>query len=134
VAVASLVVIIAGIQAASSIVTPVLASPVTWLERHRVPRGVAVLLVTLGTVGVVSGFGVFIGAAFSGFVDALPVYQVRLENQFDQLVSRLKTSGLGVTLRELWAGVEPGRALQLIGGLLSGVSGPAEAVRPGASS
>ena len=132
VGIASLVVIIAGIQAASSIVTPVLvavflaailASPVTWLERRRVPRGAAVLLVTLGTVGVVSGLGVFIGTALSGFLDTLPVYQARLEHQLDQFVAWLRSYGLGVSLQELWDGVEPGRALQLIGSLLSGVGG-----------
>lgn len=132
VGVASLVVIIAGIQAASSIVTPVLvavflaailASPVTWLERHRVPRGAAVLLVTLGTLGVVGGVGVLIGAALGRFVDALPVYQARLERQFDQFAAWLGSYGLGISLQELWHGVEPGRALHLIGNLLTEVGG-----------
>ena len=109
-AVASLVVIIAGIKAASSLVTPllvavflaaILASPVGWLERHRVPRGAAVLLVALGTLGLASGVGVLIGTAVGGFLDALPVYQARLEHQFEQLAAWLKGYGLGVSARKV---------------------------------
>jgi len=132
VACAALVIVIAGIQAASAIVTPVLvaiflaaslASPVVWLERRRVPRGFAVLLVVLATVGVITGLGAVIGASVGGFLNAIPLYQARLDQQFTQLLTWLQGYGLTISRDTIQAGMDPGRAMQVIGGLLSGLGG-----------
>jgi AI-2 transport protein TqsA len=132
IACAALVIVIAGIQAASNVVTPVLvaiflavilAVPVAWLERCRVPRGIAVLLVTLAMLGIVIGLGAFLGAAVGGLLNALPNYQVRLNQQFTQFLSWLRGYGVDITMEAIRAGADPGRIMQLIGGLLAGLGG-----------
>ena len=129
---AALVIIIAGIQAASAIVTPVLVaiflgaileSPVVWLERRRVPRGIAVLLVVLATVGVMAGLGAVVGASTGRFFSAIPLYQERLDQQFTQLLTWLQGYGLNLSRDAIRTGMEPGRAMQVIGGLLTGLGG-----------
>jgi predicted PurR-regulated permease PerM len=132
IACAALVIVIAGIQAASNLVTPllvavflavILAIPVSWLQSHRIPKGLAVLLVTLAMVGVVIGLGAFIGAAVGGLLNAIPNYQVRLNQQFTHFLSWLRGYGLDVSMEAIRAGAEPGRVMQLIGGLLAGLGG-----------
>ena len=129
---AALVIVIAGIRAASAIVTPVLValflaaslvSPVVWLEQRRVPRTIAVLLVVLATVGVITGLGAVIGASVGGFLNAMPLYQARLDQQFTQLLTWLQGYGLTISRDTILAGMDPGRAMQVIGGLLSGLGG-----------
>ena len=120
VACAALVIVIAGIRAASAIVTPVLvalflaaslASPVVWLEQRRVPRTIAVLLVVLATVGIITGLGAVIGASVGGFLNAIPVYQARLDQQFTHLFSWLQGYGLTISRDTIQAGMDPGRAM-----------------------
>jgi AI-2 transport protein TqsA len=132
VACAALVIVIAGIQAASAIVTPllvaiflgaILESPVLWLERHRVPRGPAVLLVMLATVGFIMGLGAFVGASTKGFFSAIPLYQARLDQQFTQFLTWLQGYGLSISRDSISTGMDLGRVMQVIGGLLSGLGG-----------
>jgi predicted PurR-regulated permease PerM len=67
---AAIVVIIAGLRAAKPLMVPFLLSiflsilcvpAVTWLTRKRVPRGLAVLLVILGMLGILAGIGALVG-------------------------------------------------------------------------
>jgi len=127
---AALVILIAGIQAASSIVTPllvaiflaaILESPVDWIARRRVPRWIAVLLVMLATVSVIVGLGAVIGASAAAFYSAIPHYQARLDQHFTQLLSWLQGYGLAISRETVLASMDVGKTMQVIGGLLSGL-------------
>lgn len=87
-ALAALVVVIAGLKAAQTILIPVLlalllailASPaVFWLRARRVPTVAAVLLVVLVLLGVFAAFGAAFGGSINGFMDAAPRYQERVD-------------------------------------------------------
>ena len=74
--IAALVIIFAGAIYAKSIITPFLlalfisiicAQPVSWLEKKRIPRWLALIVVIIGMVAVFSGFTFLIGGAISSF-------------------------------------------------------------------
>jgi predicted PurR-regulated permease PerM len=85
---ASLVVIIAGLRAASAIVLPFLASvflavfslPILyWLKRLKVPNPLAVLGTMLFVIAVLSGIGLLVGGSVNSFTEAAPHYRERLQ-------------------------------------------------------
>ena len=102
---ASLIVVVAGLKAAQTILIPVLlalllailCSPaVFWLRAHRVPTVVAVLLVVLVLIGVFTAFGVVVGGSVNGFIEAAPRYQERLVEVGTSLGEWLDARGVEV--------------------------------------
>jgi len=96
---ASLVIITAGLRAASSIVIPMLlslfltvicASPINWLRRHGCPRMVAICLALI--VLLVSGMYliIMIGRSMQDFLSMLPVYESRLNDEHVRLTRWLQ--------------------------------------------
>ena len=86
---ASLVIITAGLRAASSLVVPMLlslfltvicASPINWLRRHGCPRMVAICMALV--VLLISGMYLImlIGRSLQDFLNMLPVYESRLND------------------------------------------------------
>ena len=72
--IAALIIIFAGVIYAKSIVTPFLlalfisiicAQPVTWLEKKRLPRWAALIIVIFGMIVLFSGFAYLIGGTLS---------------------------------------------------------------------
>ena len=122
-ALAALVVVAAGIKAAEQVMVPFLlaafiatiaATPVFWLQRHRLPVGVAITLVVLGLIAVLVGFGAIVADSASEFRERLPFYQGRTVELLEPVLAYL--GGLGVELSpEL---VDPGRALGFAGDAL----------------
>ena len=86
--VAALIIIFAGTIYAKSIITPFLlalfisiicAQPVTWLEKMRIPRWLALIIVVLGLIVLFAGFAYLIGGALSSFSSNLSQYESTLE-------------------------------------------------------
>ena len=103
VGVAALVIIIAGISLAQSVVVLFLVSfflallgtpPVLWLKEKRIPSGFAVSIVITGMVIIIILIGAQIGSSFSSFSDELPLLQSRIREQVLQLIVLLKSKGL----------------------------------------
>ena len=102
---ASLVVIVAGLRAAHTLVVPfllaafftVILTPVLhWLQRKRVPTVIS-LLIILGAIAVLGG-GVLIlvGRSFNDFSDQLPTYQASLRERAEELTEKLREWGFEV--------------------------------------
>lgn len=99
---AAMVVVIAGLRAAESIVVPFLVSGflavitfpvVEWLTRRRIPVVVAVLLVLAAVVGLLTGFGAVVGQAAQSFSQNLPGYEEKLTQQIAGARSWLTSTG-----------------------------------------
>lgn len=126
---AALVIIIAGLRAATLILVPlllglflaVLSLPLqNWLERHRVPRALAILLTILADAAVVALAGVVISASLGDLAEAAPIYQVRVQRFLDNLLAWLQERELAPpewTYHELLR-AEP--VVVLLGGTLRG--------------
>jgi len=126
---ACLVIIIAGVQAAASLLVPLLLAlfiaciclpPLHWLVERRVPALWAVLLVTLG-LGLLGAFlSIFIGASLADFSQNLPTYQARLQGQTTQLFTWLSNFGIHTPNKMSLDAFNPAAAMGFAGELLSG--------------
>lgn len=119
-ALAALVVVAAGIKAAEQVMVPFLlaafiatiaATPVFWLQRRRLPVGLAITIVVLGLIAVLVGFGAIVAESADAFRGRLPFYQERAVALLEPTLAFL--GGLGIELSpEL---LDPGRALGFAG-------------------
>src|SRR5450759_4346931 len=82
--IAALIIIFAGAIYAKSIITPFLlalfisiicAQPISWLEKKRIPRWLALIIVILGLIVLFSGFTFLIGGTLSSFSGNLSEYE-----------------------------------------------------------
>ena len=117
-----LVIIVAGMRAADSILMPLLlsvfvavicAAPVFWLEGKGIPPSVAVLLVMLGVVGIGVSIGAMIGTSVNDFSEAVPRYHARLHEEMGLVLTWLQRSGIDVSPDGLAGFVDPGAAMTL---------------------
>jgi predicted PurR-regulated permease PerM len=108
--VAAFVIIVAGMILAKSIISPFLialfiaiicAQPIFWLEKKRVPKGLAVLVVLIGILAIFFGFGYLIGGAISSFTSNAPDYEASLRTITDSFVNFLNSHGIKVSEDQL---------------------------------
>ena len=127
---AAVVVVIAGMQAATSLLVPFLLAafiaiiclpPLNWLTRHKIPAGVAVLIITLALLLAGSLLGAFVGASVADFSHNLPAYQARLNDQMAALLAWLSGFGLDINSQLLRENINPSAAMGMAGNLLSGL-------------
>lgn len=130
VSVAALVIIIAGISLAQSVVVLLLISfflallgapPVLWLKGKNIPFGFAVLIVMAGMVVILLLIGLQIGTSFSSFSDELPLLQSRIREQVLELSSFLRSKGVSGTQKILLDYVKPEVIMKLTAELLTGL-------------
>lgn len=128
---AALVIIIAGITQARSVVVLFLVSiflailgapPALWLERKRLPSLVAVLLVMAGMIIILLTVGALVGASLNSFSNNLPSYQTRIQEQLLNFKALLASKGIAVTDKILLEYVNPAAVMRLTAGLLAGLS------------
>jgi AI-2 transport protein TqsA len=128
VGVASLVVILAGIRATSTLLIPIVAAAFLALLAFPVVQalrqlGVRTLLAVAATMiialVVLIGPGILMAAAIREFVEAAPVYEERLRATVAGLLGWL---GTYVDVTQFAWGFDPGRALDLTVGVLSGIA------------
>ncbi len=103
VVVASLFVIIGGINLAHAVLTPLLISGflsvlgapiVSWMRRRRVPLSIAVLLVITLIILVIALIAFIVVASANNFLSSLPEYQNKLNEQMMVLTSALASRGI----------------------------------------
>lgn len=128
---AALVVVIAGINLAQSIVVLFLVSaflallgsqPVLWLKEKRIPSGIAVLIVMAGMIIILLLIGSQIGSSVSSFSNELPLLQSRIREQVLQLIVFLKSKDIVVEEKFFLEYINPEAIMKLTAGLLSGLS------------
>ena len=105
VAAAAFVIIVAGIQAAASIIIPFLlavfistlcAPLLYWLERRGVPNGLAVLIIFLGLLVTAILLMTFVGRSMNSLSRQLPTYQERLAVTISQVITWLNSQGADI--------------------------------------
>lgn len=104
-ALASLMVVVAGLRAASDILVPFLVAVfvamlslplLNWLQSRRVPPPLAVGLTVLAVVGVLTSAAVVVGTSLRAFTREVPRYLVSLELVINDLAGRLGNSGIRI--------------------------------------
>ena len=127
---ACLVVVIAGLRAAATVVQTLLVAVflavvsvplMRWLERHKVPRPLAVLGTVLSAVGVIVLLGLVVGQTVGEFTAAAPGYQARLQDLTDSVVVLLDDIGVpaeGIRVLDL---LPPG-LFDIVGGVFGAIA------------
>ncbi len=104
--IAAFIIIIAGMIFAKAIVVPFLialfisiicAQPIYWLEKKKVPKGLAIFIVLLGMLSVFIGFGTLIGGSVASFSSNAPNYEATLKTITDTFLLNLNDYGIKVT-------------------------------------
>lgn len=103
---AALMVIIAGMRAASSIIVPLLLSlflaivlepPMHFLRRKRLPTSLSLIIVAFGMVAVGMVFAMLIGHSVENFRGQQDAYEVRLEGIVADVTPRLEEIGIDIS-------------------------------------
>jgi AI-2 transport protein TqsA len=129
--VAALVIIIGGINQAQSVLVSFLVAvflailgtpPVLWLERRRIPTVAATLIVVTGMVTVMLIVGGLVATSLNNFIEALPAYQHRIQEEISALKTLLAARGIRVTDKVLLDYINnPGAIIKLSIGMLGGL-------------
>ncbi|MBE0572961.1 MAG: AI-2E family transporter [Ignavibacteriaceae bacterium] len=128
---AALVIVIAGVSLAQSVVVLFLVSfflallgtpPVLWLKEKHIPSVFAVLIVMAGMIVILLLIGVQIGTSFSSFSDDLPLLQSRIREQVSGLIVMLQGKGIVVQESFFLDYVNPETIMKLTADLLTGLS------------
>ncbi|HBQ11184.1 MAG TPA: hypothetical protein DEF51_08410 [Myxococcales bacterium] len=130
VTIAAIVVLIAGMRAAASIVVPILlalflafvSSPLVFrLSKTRMPYPLAVSLVLLLELAVLGTLGVLIGSSVGRFEQRVPVYRDRLGELYRELADFMSSHGVRLAPEGLSAALDPGAIMEMIGTTLTGL-------------
>ena len=130
VTIAAIVVLIAGMRAAASIVVPILlalflafvSSPLVFrLSKTRMPYPLAVSLVLLLELAVLGTLGVLIGSSVGRFEQRVPVYRDRLGEIYRELADFMSSHGVRLAPEGLSTALDPGAIMEMIGTTLTGL-------------
>ncbi|MCK9308218.1 MAG: AI-2E family transporter [Methanoculleus sp.] len=122
---AAVVIVLAGLQAATAIVSPFLvavffamitAPIMAWLTHRGVPRVIAAAAVVTGLIGVLVGMIAFLGVALTGFVRSLPQYRARLDEQLAATQSILTEYGITPGGTQIGDYIDQGLIVQQVAG------------------
>ena len=125
---AAFIVVVAGIQAATSLLVPfLLATFITiicipalnWLTARRCPAGLAVVIIALLIVLIGLLIGAFVGSSIADFSDNLPLYQERLKLLSSQSLTWLSSHGINITSQKALDALDPSAAMGMFGHLIS---------------
>ena len=128
--IAALIIIFAGVIYAKSIVTPFLlalfisiicAQPITWLEKKRTPRWLALIIVIFGLIVLFSGFSYLLGGTLSSFSENLSQYDATLTSIGSSFIQFLNEKGLKIPNDQFFTLIQPARILEFTSSALNTV-------------
>lgn len=128
--VAALFVILAGIKTATNIIVPFLLSVfiaiicnplVKHIERYRIPKMVAIVIVIAIFVSVVVSLAGLVGSSLSQLSELLPVYREQLKGEFAWVINQLAHFNIQLSKEMLIEYFDPAAAMGLARDMLSGL-------------
>ncbi len=129
---AAIVIVLAGIKYAESIISPLLialfisalSGPVLfWLTEKKVPVGIAVTLIIFTLVILGLFISSILGTSLHGFSDNLPDYQQRLQEVNQSIALSLNKLGIHLQIEEFKKIFNLGKTMGFIGSTLNQVLG-----------
>ncbi len=129
---AALVIIMAGIKLASSIVIPVLLAffiailcnpPVSFLEKLKVPRILGITMVIAVILIALTILVSIVGTSAKQFTQNIPQYRAQLETEFRWIIERLAERDIQLNADMLTESFDPGAAVSVFTNTLAGISG-----------
>jgi predicted PurR-regulated permease PerM len=127
--IASLVIVIAGIKASASIITPLFLAlfitaicygPFVWLKNKGLPKSLALIVVVLATGILLTLFLGFIGTSISAFAEKLPFYEQKFSQYWSSINMWLINAGLIDKDFGLEEHISPASIMSLTGDVFTG--------------
>jgi len=125
---AALIVVIAGLRAAQTLLIPflfaivlaiVVLPVVIWLEKRRIPRILAILTTVSGVLGIIVMVGTITGQSIQEFTRILPQYQDTVGQHYRDLLSWVQAQGVDTEALNLGDSFDPGSVMNIIGTVLN---------------
>src|SRR5664280_1065796 len=88
------------------------AQPISWLEKYRIPRWLALIIVVMGLIVLVSGFSFLIGGTLSSFSGNLSKYESTLTSISNSFIQFLNEKGLMIPKDQISNLVQPAKILE----------------------
>lgn len=127
----AIVICLAGIKIAASIVVPFLLSlfvaiicnpAINFLEEKKIPRAVAILVVIIIIFALFIVLGSIVGSSVNSFRLALPTYEAQLSDDVDWLITWLENKNISISMIEVREYFDPSKVMALVTSTLSGFS------------
>jgi predicted PurR-regulated permease PerM len=128
--IASLVIVIAGIKASASIITPLFLAlfitaicygPFVWLKNKGLPESLSLIVVVLATGILLTIFLGFIGTSISAFGEKLPFYEEKFQQYWSSINMWLINAGIIDENFGLEQHISPASIMSLTGDVFQGV-------------
>jgi predicted PurR-regulated permease PerM len=100
----------------------VCAEPINWLQKRKVPQGIAIALVFILIVALFFILGQIIGRSLSSFSENLPNYEENLNAIGTSLLQFLRGLGIDLSVDKLSGVFDPAKVMSLTGGILGQLS------------
>jgi AI-2 transport protein TqsA len=126
--IAALIIIIAGLIYAKTIITPFLLAlfisivceqPISWLQKKRLPRWLALIIVLFGMIFLFTGFAFLIGETVSSFSGNLSKYESTLTDLSNSFIQFLNEKGYKIHQDQIFNLVQPAKILEFTAGALN---------------
>ena len=130
--IAAFIIIIAGLIYAESLVAQILmaffvsiicAQPIAWLQKKRVPQGLAITIVLVLIIAVFVGFGELIGTSLSSFSEDAPKYGQNLREMGKTIFQFAEDKGIKISTDEMTNLFDPSKVMVLTAGFLGQLGG-----------
>ncbi|MCP4127843.1 MAG: AI-2E family transporter [Gammaproteobacteria bacterium] len=129
---AAFVVVVAGVREARELLVPFLLSafiaiiaapPLFYLQRKKIPAGLALVLVIGAVIVAAVLFGALVGNSIDDFSSQLPIYQERLNGQTQALLAWLADMGISISQQTASKLMDPAKAMRMAAVGLSSLGG-----------
>jgi AI-2 transport protein TqsA len=127
---AGIVIVIAGMKIASSILVPfllatfiaILTLPILlFLQKKNLPSGISVFIIILILILVGGTLSTLLGTSISGFSSRVPFYTQRISEQANWAITLINNYGIEIPQSTINEYFDPGTAITIIGNTLSGL-------------
>ena len=128
---ASFIVVVAGMKAASSILVPfflavfisvICTPPLFLLQRKGVPKVLSLVFILVAIMAVGLLLGALVSSSINNFLSSLPNYQDRLSANIAPVIDWLREKGFDIPKGRVNGTFSPEKVMRLAGTLLSGLS------------
>ncbi len=125
--IAGIIIIIAGVMYAESLITQILmaffisiifAQPIAWLQKKKVPQGLAITMVFIFIIALFVGFGELIGTSLSSFSKDAPAYEQNLREMGGAIFQVAENWGIKISTDEMTKLFNPAKIMGITAGFL----------------
>lgn len=129
---ASFVIILAGMMQAQSIINPILmglflsiisAQPILWLQKKKVPLGIAILMVIFFEVLIFIGLAEVIGSSVADFSNNSGIYEEKMEKIWMSFIATLNENGIQISGDNLSKIINPSKLIGFTSIILNQLGG-----------